>query len=465
MPTCTKPSGIGRVWFNRCCIVSVTLLAATLILLPFSWVANPRLHYVSLTDTLHVGLCCRGLRDLDRGGCLVFFNDSLRGPYRGGLISVNIEGVVYGGPDHEVRADWFGVYYRYFRWPDDMVWTLMIRLFYPILLFAVLPTVWLVPRLVGGHRKRMLSLTMQRSVEPKRKMSDAGYDAGWWIESADHRILGPVARTTVLRYLQEEIISINTLVRHCTQETARPVAEMRGMLEGIDIDEGSAVTEDRLEEVWPEDPSECLKLAETDLECAWHGRAAILVCTRCHAPCCDDCQMTLFRRPYYMCRRCQCSNTRRRLLALIIDCCLLGYGVILPCSMAAFQKGAPPPPVSYFLVIYGAIIVYVLRDAICQGAGPGKRLVGLRVVMARDGVTPLGYGQAFIRFLPFVIPLFPIVEAIVMSGDCLVRRFGDRWAGTLVIDTPARLASARAKTTARLARKGIAPCVGPPNIE
>ena len=458
-------SRITHMWFNGFCLVSTVLLVATVFLMPLSWVANPRLHHVSLTDTLHVGLCCRGLGDLDPGGCLVFFNDSLRGPYQGGLIAIRIGGAVYGGPDHEVTADWYGVAHRYFRWPDYVVWTLMVRLFYPVLLFSVLPAMWLIPRLVKGHRNRLLSLKRPGVMQPECNISAAAYNIGWWLESAGHKVVGPAARTTVLKYLHEGMISRGTLVRHCIRETARPVAEMRGILEGIDIDEGSAVTQDRLEEAWPEDPSERLKLAETDLECAWHRRAAILVCTRCHAPYCDDCRMTLFRRSYYMCRRCQCSNTGRRLLALIVDCFLVAYGVILPFSMAAFPAGARPPTVSYFLIVYGAIVVCVLRDAVCQGAGPGKRLMGLRVVMARDGVTPLGYGQAFVRSLPFVIPLLPIVEAIVMSGDSQVRRFGDRWAGTLVIDTPARLAKVRERIVTRLAKKGIPPCVGPPGIQ
>jgi hypothetical protein len=100
-------------------------------------------------------------------------------------------------------------------------------------------------------------------------------------------------------------------------------------------------------------------------------------------------------------------------------------------------------------------VAFLFRDRILVDAGPGKRLFGLRVVQSTDGVTPLGYGQAFVRWLTLAIPFFNLADIMVAFRDPVIRRYGDRWAGTRVIDTEQRLDAARAKIRYRLAKKGI----------
>ncbi len=294
-------------------------------------------------------------------------------------------------------------------------------------------------------------------------MTDKAYEIGWWIESEDEEVYGPVSRETLRRFLQEEVISRNTLVRHCTEETPRPLADVPGMLDGLEIPHTAPVTGDRLAEVWPSSRTQREELGAGSFECVRHRRPAILVCVRCHAPYCRKCQVKPHRRPYYLCRRCQNSFHNRRVGAYFLDSLLL-YAVLFPTSLAVdmlTELSGSVTDVSAIalnqLVSVVFLILFVLRDSLMQGAGPGKRLVGLQVVKASDGRTPLGHGQAVIRYLPFLIPCVVIIELIVMYRDPLTRRWGDRLAKTRTVDRPRKLAQAREKVQRRLAEKGIEP--------
>jgi hypothetical protein len=68
-----------------------------------------------------------------------------------------------------------------------------------------------------------------------------------------------------------------------------------------------------------------------------------------------------------------------------------------------------------------------------------------------------------LRWLSLYIPLYNLFDAFAPLRDPLQRRYGDRWAGTRVIDTEAKLAKARAKVQNKLAQKGItmAPTAAP----
>ena len=97
------------------------------------------------------------------------------------------------------------------------------------------------------------------------------------------------------------------------------------------------------------------------------------------------------------------------------------------------------------------------RDSLFGGAGIGKRLAGLRVVQTKDGRTPLGYGQGVVRWLSQFIPIFNLVDAVAPYYDPLLRRYGDRWAGTRVLDSDRKLAKDRYKLARRLIKKGVQP--------
>ena len=78
--------------------------------------------------------------------------------------------------------------------------------------------------------------------------------------------------------------------------------------------------------------------------------------------------------------------------------------------------------------------------------GPGQAQVGLKVVQSKDGTSPLSHGQGIVRWLSVLIPFFNLFDVSVPYRDPLIRRFGDRWAGTRVIDSEKKLTQAREKT-------------------
>lgn len=293
------------------------------------------------------------------------------------------------------------------------------------------------------------------------------YDVGWWIESDDDELYGPASRDTLRSFLSQGVISTNTLVQHCTQTESRPVADHPGMLDGIELAPTAPITGDRLAEVWPGPwwTEQRLQLARGSLRCVRHKRAAILFCVRCEAPYCERCEPGRHRRPCHFCPQCLGSLDYRRLGSFLLDASLFQVTPTLAVGFVVRQMvGSGFVPQSVGLLLFLSMLLagsslLVWRDALFHGAGPGKRLAGLRVVQARDGTTPLSHGQAFVRDAVLAIP-FPnlilgFVECIVMGTDPLRRRLGDRWAGTRVIDTPTKLKKVRARTRRRLAKKGL----------
>lgn len=72
--------------------------------------------------------------------------------------------------------------------------------------------------------------------------------------------------------------------------------------------------------------------------------------------------------------------------------------------------------------------LYLFKESF-NGLSPGKALFGLRVV---DNVTgcPIGPVKSFLRTLPLLLPLVPIICLFqIISGP----RIGDGWAHTKVI--------------------------------
>lgn len=73
---------------------------------------------------------------------LVLFSDGEYGLYSGSIIALVADG---GKTAPRLKESSFGdvagVYYRHFEWTDsgETLWTLEISLWYPILLFAILP--------------------------------------------------------------------------------------------------------------------------------------------------------------------------------------------------------------------------------------------------------------------------------------------------------------------------------------
>lgn len=75
------------------------------------------------------------------------------------------------------------------------------------------------------------------------------------------------------------------------------------------------------------------------------------------------------------------------------------------------------------------------KDAIPQlgGQSIGKKAMKIKVVKEDTGEMITGdWGTSIIRYVSLLIPLFNIVDALmIFSGDR--RRFGDKWAKTVVV--------------------------------
>ncbi len=285
------------------------------------------------------------------------------------------------------------------------------------------------------------------------------YEIGWYIESADEDTYGPVSRRALCQFLEDQTITPNTLVRHCTQPEARPVADQPEITGHVDLQSTGSAFGDRLSEAWPRKGRDQLALAEGSLPCAWHKRPAVLVCVRCHAPYCNKCRAKPFRKQYFLCKRCQGSIYNRRVAALIGDTCVLFY-VPFMATMAilyALSVSQNQMQIIFNIVQVGCILLFLFRDSLFRGAGIGKRCTGLRVVQSKDGKTPITIGQGVVRWLSQYIPFFNLYDAAVPYRDPLLRRIGDRWAGTRVIDTERKLAKAQNQIARRLIKKGVQP--------
>jgi uncharacterized RDD family membrane protein YckC len=284
---------------------------------------------------------------------------------------------------------------------------------------------------------------------------------GWWIESADDEIYGPVSRATLVRFLSEGVISPNTLVRHSAEFTKRPAMDVPGVREALPAGTSFLPHGDRLEEAWPRRKREQLALAEDSIPCVWKNRPAVLVCLRCGAPYCDKYRAKPRKKQFYFCRRCQGRLYNRRSFAWLLDMFLF-YMVFLlvPLAVVAGLHAAGVVDVNSGIiagVYYGMTaffwIGFAVRDRLLGDAGLGKRIFGLKVVRTSDGAARQSYGQAFVRWLPVLIPIFVLFDFSVPMRDPLMRRYGDRWAGTRVIDTEGWLSEVRRRIQERLFRK------------
>ena len=102
------------------------------------------------------------------------------------------------------------------------------------------------------------------------------YEIGWYIESADEDIYGPVSRQALRRFLEEKTITPNTLVRHCTQPEAKPAADQPVIMANLQLDAKGSAIGDKLTEAWPRKKRDRLALAEGSVPCARHKRPATL---------------------------------------------------------------------------------------------------------------------------------------------------------------------------------------------
>jgi len=75
------------------------------------------------------------------------------------------------------------------------------------------------------------------------------------------------------------------------------------------------------------------------------------------------------------------------------------------------------------------------KDALpfLNGKSLGKTLIGIRVVTEKENLPITGnYAVSAIRVVPLMIPVFNIIDALMVFSTGR-QRFGDKWAGTVVI--------------------------------
>ena len=102
-----------------------------------------------------------------------------------------------------------------------------------------------------------------------------------------------------------------------------------------------------------------------------------------------------------------------RLLAGLIDWVVVSVGMIL-CVL---------PGLAYAL----------LKDTLYDGRSIGKKMMGLQVINSQT-LTPCKMMESVIRNVSLLIPVFSLVEVIMVFVDKDNLRFGDKWANTMVIE-------------------------------
>lgn len=133
-------------------IVSALFLVVTVVLAIASFMVDPWKHSISLGDGFHVTLW-----HPSDNPSVVFFSDQDYGPYPGSIVGiVGPDGTVYPKRLKEIHFGAIaGIYFRYFQWaPTDVLWTLMVSLLYPLMLFAVLPVAWLLQRFADRDQQK-----------------------------------------------------------------------------------------------------------------------------------------------------------------------------------------------------------------------------------------------------------------------------------------------------------------------
>lgn len=134
-----------NVFTNSAC-ASAILFFGFAGLYAYAWLANPNpqadksgIHwsYVSFGNGLHIAVT------KEFGGNVVFFNQNM--PYQGSIITLAGDNTV-----GETGFTGAGIYFRHIIHTvetDKNWWTLMISLWYPIIVFAVLPLVFVIKKL------------------------------------------------------------------------------------------------------------------------------------------------------------------------------------------------------------------------------------------------------------------------------------------------------------------------------
>ena len=128
------------------------------------------------------------------------------------------------------------------------------------------------------------------------------------------------------------------------------------------------------------------------------------------------------------------QKTLLRIAAFLVDAVTMSIVLILPASIVsyilAWVGGAVKGIAIVWMVALGLLLIgLLLRDGL-RGRSLGKQMLGLRLITPRG--EGCGYGRSIVRNLPLLIPLWNVVEAVlVILGR---PRTGDRIAHTTVTE-------------------------------
>lgn len=136
----------------------------------------------------------------------------------------------------------------------------------------------------------------------------------------------------------------------------------------------------------------------------------------------------------------------KRILAIIIDSVITWLPSAIP--LVGGLIGA------VYMLTKDAIVAHVTKNEEWRGASVGKKLMGLKVLT--EGGQDIDLTASVKRNLPFMIgpilmvvpflgwiaaavlaPVIGLIESVLVLVDPAGRRFGDRYAGTVVVDVPA----------------------------
>jgi uncharacterized RDD family membrane protein YckC len=304
-------------------------------------------------------------------------------------------------------------------------------------------------------------------------------EIGWYAVGVDNREYGPFRRDSLRGYLASGVIKPDTQVRHNLDSEWLPAGDVEEIYSGV-LASGQGAS---LQEATKATERQLLKEAEGQPCCGWHPRnKAVSVCHRCGVPICAKC---LYKPQMWMCKGCHGSLYNRRTLAGIVDYILIPGalmwppGIALRLSIEADKTGhGPTDAVAYLLlVLFVALnvlaMVYVLfKDCLFAGRSLGKLCCGLRVVetselrpctqvasIKRNSLWSASRASALVPVFggvsAFLVALWWLSDVSRAWTDSRGQRPFEKWAGTIVLDTPAALAAAQARGRQRLERMAV----------
>lgn len=137
------------------------------------------------------------------------------------------------------------------------------------------------------------------------------------------------------------------------------------------------------------------------------------------------------------------ANIVKRIAAYFIDSFIAGIltAAVVIAAVVVMVVGMMVNPaigliayIGLLLVAMLAVLAYaLLRDGLFGGRSPGKKLMGLKVVNVRKN-TPCSFKDSLLRNLTFMVPLLNFIECLMPFVDAEGLRFGDKLAGTQVVD-------------------------------